>query len=78
MDKKEKIKQVELPNPVPVELAAKYLNVSPQYVRCAMRAGNLPIGTATKMKSNNKRYNYKIWRERLVAFKSAFDLGGIQ
>lgn len=42
---------------VPVKEAAKIYGKDPNWVRCQMRAGLLPIGVVTKTK---KRHNYYI------------------
>ncbi|KMO85181.1 hypothetical protein AB840_15055 [Megasphaera cerevisiae DSM 20462] len=51
-----------------VEAAAKILHVSPQFIRCGLKAGKLPFGTALDMNGRGKRYRYIIYPKRLQAF----------
>ena len=41
---------------VPVQLAAAIMGKSVQFVRCGLRAGKLPFGTACKMTGNTYSY----------------------
>ena len=43
---------------MPVTKAAQIMGKSPQFVRCGLRAGKLPFGTATKV--TGKTYSYHI------------------
>ena len=51
-----------------VEKAAKILKVSPQFIRCGLKVGKLPFGTALDMNGRGNRYRYIIYPKRLEAF----------
>lgn len=52
---------------VPVSIAAKYLNVSSQYIRIGLQQQRLPIGSAVKMSS---KWSYQISPGLLVSYKT--------
>lgn len=50
---------------VPVRVAAQYLGVGDMFIRCGLRAGILPFGSAVK----RGRYSYLISPGALVEYK---------
>lgn len=55
---------------VPVLVAAKYLGVSPQYIRIGLQIQRLPIGSAIQMSSI---WSYQISPGLLVSYKTGKD-----
>lgn len=58
---------------VPVNVAAKIMNKSPQFVRIGLQRGILPIGIAFKTSARNEQYDYYI-SPRLLADFTGFDV----
>ena len=53
---------------VPVNVAAKIMNKSPQFVRIGIQRGILPIGIAFKTNDRNEQYDYYISPRLLADF----------
>lgn len=53
---------------VPVNVAAKIMNKSPQFVRLGLQRGILPIGKAMKTNDHNEQYDYYISPKLLAEF----------
>ncbi|MBQ8121868.1 MAG: hypothetical protein IJ170_00935 [Ruminococcus sp.] len=53
---------------VPVNVAAKIMNKSPQFVRIGLQRGILPIGIAFKTSARNEQYDYYISPRLLADF----------
>lgn len=53
---------------VPVNVAAKIMGKSPQFVRIGMQRGILPIGRALKTNDRNEQYDYYISPRLLAEF----------
>ena len=53
---------------VPVNVAAKIMNKSPQFVRIGLQRGILPIGRALKTNDRNEQYDYYISPKLLAEF----------
>ena len=55
-------------NNVPVPLAAEYMGVGDMFIRCGLRYGILPIGSALK---RGTKYTYHISPEKLLSYQGA-------
>ena len=53
---------------VPVRVAAKIMNKSPQFIRIGLQRGILPIGKAMKTNDHNEQYDYYISPKLLAEF----------
>ena len=58
---------------VPVNVAARIMRKSPQFVRIGLQRGILPIGIAFKTSARNEQYDYYI-SPRLLADFTGFDV----
>lgn len=53
---------------VPVNVAARIMGKSPQFVRIGLQRGILPIGKAMKTNDHNEQYDYYISPKLLAEF----------
>ena len=53
---------------VPVNVAARIIGKSPQFVRIGLQRGILPIGRALKTNDRNEQYDYYISPKLLAEF----------
>lgn len=51
---------MKIANNVPIQIAAKAMGKSPQFVRIGLQRGILPIGAAFKTDEKNEKYDYYI------------------
>lgn len=53
---------------VPVNVAAKIIGKTPQFIRIGLQRGLLPIGVAYKTNERNQQYDYYISPKLLAEF----------
>ena len=58
---------------VPVNVAARIMGKSPQFIRIGLQRGILPIGRALKTNDRNEQYDYYI-SPRLLAEFTGYDM----
>ena len=59
---------------VPVNVAAKIIGKTPQFIRIGLQRGLLPIGVAFKTSEHNQQYDYYISPKLLAEFTGCSEL----
>ncbi|HRR76727.1 MAG TPA: hypothetical protein P5191_07930 [Ruminococcus sp.] len=59
---------------VPVNVAAKIIGKTPQFIRIGLQRGLLPIGVAFKTSDHNQQYDYYISPKLLYEFTGCSEL----
>lgn len=70
-----KKEEIEKYDNVPPSIAAKYLDVSPQYIRIGLQRNRLPFGSAVQVSGKDDgKWSYQISPQALINWKEGKSL----